>query len=63
MRALLDEYGKVPSSLLRISVTKEFYEQYLTQGAAPLDRTVADLLIAVALRLPKGERDRVRAAL
>jgi len=63
LRGVLDEYGKVPSSLLRINVTREFYEKHVAHGSAPLDRAVADLLIVVALRLPKEERERVRAAL
>jgi hypothetical protein len=63
LTSLLAEYGKAPSAKMRINVTTEFYEAHVADGDTPLDRTIADLMIAVAKRLPKAERDRVRAAL
>lgn len=63
LTALLSEYGKAPSAKMRINVTTEFYEAHVAAGDTPLDRTVADLMIAVAKRLPQAERNRVRAAL
>ncbi len=63
LTAFLAAYGKAPSTKMRINVTTVFYEAHIAEGKAPLDRTVADLMIAVAKRLPKAERDRVRAAL
>lgn len=59
----LAEYGKVPSSATRISVATELYDEHLEQGDTPFEQTVADLVIAVARRLPAAERDRVRATL
>ncbi|GAA0675111.1 hypothetical protein FHT00_002927 [Sphingomonas insulae] len=63
LRSFLERYGKVPSSLSRINVTANFYAEHVPGGDLPEDRMVADLLIAVARRLPQMERDRVRAAL
>lgn len=63
LTTLLTEYGKVPSAKMRINVTTEFYEAHHAEGDAPLDRAVADLIIAVAKRLPQSERNRVRVTL
>lgn len=63
LTALLAEYGKAPSAKMRLNVITEFYEAQIAAGDTPLDRTVADLMIAVAKRLPQAERNRVRAAL
>ena len=64
LTAFLDSYGKLPSSAIRINVTNDFIESRTDAGdAAPSDRAVADLLIAVGQRLTTNERARVRAAL
>ena len=58
---MLHTYGKVPSSAARINVSNEQYEAMTKTDSD--DTTLADLLIAVAKRLSKVERARVRAAL
>ncbi|MBT2246262.1 hypothetical protein JQK15_22410 [Sphingobium sp. BHU LFT2] len=62
LTAMLAKHGKVPSAKMRINVSTEFYEIYSATGE-PDDRAITDLLIAVARRLPKIERERVRSAL
>lgn len=63
LTAFLDKYGKPPSAAIRISVTNEFFQNRGSAEDAPSERTVADLLIAVAQGLTPAERARVRAAL
>lgn len=63
LHAFLRRYGKTPSSLSRINVSRELYEARTATGGAQLHRAVADLLILVARQLPTPERTRVRAAL
>lgn len=63
LHAFLSQYGKTPSSLSRINVSRELYEARTAAGGAQLHRAVADLLILVARQLPGPERTRVRAAL
>jgi hypothetical protein len=63
LHAFLRRYGKTPSSLSRINVSRELYEARMAAGGARLHRAVADLLILVARQLPTPERMRVRAAL
>jgi hypothetical protein len=58
LREFLDKHGKVPSNLARINVARDTYEA--NDG---LDRAIADLMIAVARRLPAAEQKRLRAAL
>lgn len=62
LRTFLKKYGKVPSSLSRINVATDVHEEHFGGPALRDDRAIADLLIAVARRLPEQERDRVRAA-
>jgi hypothetical protein len=56
----LDTYGKAASKLARINVSRDFHEDD-KDGAA--DRVLADLVIAVAKRLPPAERARLKATL
>jgi hypothetical protein len=63
LHTFLRQYGKTPSSLSRINVSRELYEARTAKGGAQLHRAVADLLILVARQLPTPERLRVRAAL
>lgn len=62
LAAFLHKYDKPPSAAFRISVTNDFYQSRMANDGAS-DRTLADLLIAVGLRLAPTERARVRAAL
>jgi hypothetical protein len=62
----LAEYGKAPSSAMRINIPISVHDSAVAEYAANAengDRLLGDLLIAVALRLPHAERQRVRAAL
>ncbi len=64
LTGFLAQYGKPPSSAMRINVSNDFYAAYRDRGSdTSSDRTIADLLIAVAARLPNAERSRVRDAL
>ena len=63
LMAFLDNYGKPPSTAMRINVTNEYYENRGDDSTTPSERAVADLLIAVGQRLAPAERARVRAAL
>jgi hypothetical protein len=59
----LEKFGKSPSTLMRINVPKEFYAAYAAGGTAPLDRTIGDLIIAVAQKLAPAERKRIASAM
>jgi hypothetical protein len=61
----LAEYGKAPSSAMRINVPITVYDEAMADPAlaADSDRSLADLVIAVARRLPHAERKRILAAL
>lgn len=65
LQEFLASYGKTPSSAMRINIPIAVLDESLSnvEFTAESDRSLADLLIAVALRLPHAERQRVRAAL
>ncbi|WP_146226106.1 hypothetical protein [Phyllobacterium leguminum] len=63
LTAFLGQYGKPPSSAFRINVTNDYYQSRSADDSALDDRTIGDLLIAVAQRLSTAERVRLRAAL
>ncbi|EZP67425.1 hypothetical protein BV96_04374 [Sphingomonas paucimobilis] len=63
LRSFLEKYGKVPSALSRINVAAEVHDEHFGGAGVHDDRAIADLLIAVARRLPQAERDRIRSTL
>lgn len=63
LTSFLAGYGKAPSTKMRINVIADVYEDHLSAGDPSHEQTVADLIIAVAKRLPQAERNRVRASL
>jgi hypothetical protein len=63
LSAFLGRFGKRPITKTRISVNKDIFAVYHDDGEELLNRAISDLVIAVAKRLPQGERDRVRAAI
>ncbi|MFM2279795.1 MAG: hypothetical protein RLZZ444_2026 [Pseudomonadota bacterium] len=62
LAAFLGKYDRPPSAAFRINVSSDFYLNRGGEGVKT-DRMLADLIIAVALRLPPIERSRVRNAL
>lgn len=63
MDSMLAKHGKAPTAKMRINASTEFYETCCATCEAPDDRAITDFLIAVARRLQKIERERVRSAL
>lgn len=62
----LAAYGKAPSSAMRINIPISAHDEALANVAAfteDSDHALAELLIAVARRLPHAERLRIREAL
>lgn len=61
----LANYGKAPSTAMRINIPISVHDESLADPAfaADSDRALTDLLIAVAHRLPHAERQRILAAL
>jgi hypothetical protein len=64
LTTFLAQYGKAPSAKARINVTPELYEEWHSSSdEAPLDHSVANLIIVVARRLSLAERARIRDAI
>jgi len=61
LTAFLHNYGKAPCHDIRINVAKDFCARQLGSDDADENRTIADLIIAVSRKLPRVERERVRA--
>ncbi len=57
--AFLANYGKAPSALARINVSREWYEARKGRGSPQLHRAVGDLVLLVVQLLPQRERARV----
>lgn len=63
LTALLSKYGKPPSSAIRISVTNEYFNQYMARDGDAPNGAIADLIIAVVRGLPAEERARIKGAI
>lgn len=61
--AFLAEYGKAPSTAMRLNISAELHERIKAGAHAPDDRVIADLIIAVVRKLQPAERRRIASAL